>query len=228
MRFTSGVTAMTIGWAWRWELEAVHNLLGNAYRLQSNSKEPADYIDSTLTLLMLGVEKALKLAVGCCHVRDTGASWPAHLSKPGHHSAQLQTNLLRKALKALSGSSNERAAREIVEQVKSDAVWQFMIEVRDLYGSGGRFHYLDVLAQNPKRVRLGGPQESWLVILMAAMEYVGRDFDDSTPIDIWELATNAAICASIRMWWESMARLGELGAFGEMGVELAAGLRPLT
>lgn len=223
-RFSNGVTALSIDWAWRWELVATRNLLDNAYQMQVASVEVASNIDSMLTLLTLGVEKALKLGLGCCHSRDTGGEWPRHLSKPGHHSKQLQADLLRKAVRAAAGQPYEAEVAELVERIKNDIVWQYMILVLDMYGSGGRFHYLDVLAQNPKRVILGGPRESWLAILMIAMEQAGNEFGEHTTAEEMDELINQAICASMLMWRECISRLGLLGAFGELGVELGRSL----
>lgn len=224
-RFRSGVTALSISFAWRWECEAARNLLQNAHQLQSVSVEPWSNIDSTLTLLTLGVEKTLKLALGCCHIRDRGEGWPSHLSAYKHRSSQMQSALLTKVGKAAAQNPNAIEIAQVVKRIESDQLWQTTILVLDKYGSGGRFHYLDVLSQSPKREILGGPRESWLAVLSAAMEQVGVVFDHQAPDDEIAGLTNRAVCDSILTWWESISRLGTLGAFGDIGVELGKALR---
>lgn len=226
-RFRSGVTAVSISLAWRWECEAARNLLQNAHRLQSVSVEPWSNIDSTLTLLTLGAEKTLKPALGCCHVRDRGEGWPGHLGAYKHRSSRMQSALLAKARKATAPNPTATEIAQILERIESDPVWQKMILVLDRYGSGGRFHYLDVLSQSPKREILGGPRESWIAVLSAAMEQVSSVFVPDAPDEEILKLTNRAVCDSILTWWENISRLGTLGAFGDVGVELGKALMPV-
>ncbi len=220
------LTAISMGYAWTWEIDAARNLMAHAYRIQLASTDPSVDVDAVLTLLALGVEKTLKLALGCCHIRDTGEDWPQHLKKYRHRTDSAQRALLKKALKAAPNTAHAPEIEAAVRRIETDPIWEIMILALDMYGSKGRFHYQAVLAQDPDRTRLGGPRESWIAVAFAALIAKGTpEHNDALDEKSLALVTEEA-AKSILMWWSNMAELALLGAFGEMGIELGKNLQP--
>lgn len=126
------------------EIEGTRNLL--AYGLRT-IREGA-FIETTrepiFTMLSIGVEKLLKLALGCSQLSTT-SSWPSKgwMKSQGHGSAEMRASLLG-VLDGLEVPISEFVSN-LRDQCEGSALQGEIVRVLDTYGRWGRFYYLDRL-----------------------------------------------------------------------------------
>lgn len=207
------------------EMSSARNLLGYGTRVVRT----AQFIDTTrdpiLTMLSIGVEKLLKMALGLTILDETGA-WPSRdvmRDEFRHGLLRMDAALREKLRDGIVGKEYEPYIRGVLEKVENDPVWPAVLAALDMYGQSGRFYFLDQLGSAPQN--RDSPDGYWDAIEQAALAnpVLRTQFDaalasgDSDEWDAFIVALNGTIADSVTRWWEMIAILGRHGVLGTSG-----------
>ncbi|WP_433261544.1 hypothetical protein ACQPZF_27110 [Actinosynnema sp. CS-041913] len=210
------------------ELDAAASLMKRAVELLERYQSAAHDADPLLACLSIGVEKTTKLTLGMAGIQDTG-HWPDKVT---------MQNLLRHRVVLLDSKCREHMAshaelssvtpliRTLLDEVAQDRVLAAVLETLDRYGSQGRFHNLDALAESPQAEP--SPRELWTMTETMVWENDptllatagGPGFAQS------RTRVNGIINASIARWRELYFRAWITGVLGSDARQWSAYLDP--
>lgn len=134
------------------ETTSARNLLGHGIWTLRNAAFMETTLDPIMTMLSIGLEKMMKMALGLLSVADTG-TWPPHTRFQSHwrHDLVLMNSELVPALGARLHLATHRPVVEPkLAAIESDPAWGPILDALTRYGVSGRFYYLDQLAERPQ------------------------------------------------------------------------------
>ncbi|MEV8440773.1 hypothetical protein AB0425_25635 [Actinosynnema sp. NPDC051121] len=210
------------------ELDAAASLMKRAVELLGRYRSAAHDADPLLACLSIGVEKTTKLTLGIGSIQDTGR-WPDKATMQhswGHRAVLLDRKCREHMASHADQSSVAPLIRRLLDDVAQDRVLAAVLETLDRYGTQGRFHNLDALAESPQAKP--SPRELWdatdnLVWKSdpALLQTVGGPgFAQS------RARVNAIISASIARWRELYFRAWITGVLGSDARQWSAYLTP--
>lgn len=231
---SDNLTQRQLGYLFR-ESDAAKYLLTLGLRATRN----AAYVDGTrdpiLALLSSGVEKVLKLCLGLMAVAETG-NWTDKKTyqKTYGHQTVVMDRLLRERVRVRLPFATQRGyvERKLAE-VEADALWPVILEALDRYGRGGRFYYLDALANEAQDG--DGPDAYWEAVITKARDsdpVIGELFHayaaDIRGKEAFFRAAHEAIASSVQRWWDLLALAGIHDMMGPRGVGWATDQRAIA
>lgn len=180
--------------------------------------------DPIMTMLSIGVEKLLKLALGLLHVKDY-ACWPPLkvLKNEYRHDLIKMEKLLRGEIHdRLNQATHPHYVELSLRELEDDPVWPPILAALNRYGQEGRFYYLDALAQNPQRK--ASPKSFWEDVEGAALE---SEKDLSTLFRLmaenfslhkdFNRQLNGRVADSLQRWWNLVTTAAIQGVLGQRG-----------
>jgi hypothetical protein len=172
--------------------------------------------DTVLTLLSLGVEKLLKLSVGMAALEETGV-WPSKKIRGFSHSIVSLDAAVRELMaENVSRGAQPAYPERALAALNADAIWPLLRDGLERYGSGGRYHYLDWVSQQPP---FDSPRGYWDAMereVFAQQPDLFALFASVVPGASEEARqrTNEAIVASLETWWRAVYTFWLQGALG--------------
>ncbi|PPG64180.1 hypothetical protein C5C27_04100 [Rathayibacter sp. AY2B7] len=205
------------------EIDSAKHLLAYGERAVRGAAFVDTMRDPIMTMLSIGVEKLLKVAVGLVALDEHGA-WPTKTVMKrefGHGTANLDRMLRGKLQAGIVGKSYEDYIQGLFNAVEADPVWPVLLDALDAYGRSGRFYNLDLLADEPQS--WDSPSEKWTLVENCAIDaspelQALRDAGfagDNMAFDQLTRDINNAIADSLHRWWEAIAVLGRHGVLGD-------------
>lgn len=214
--------SMRQGFALIEEAGSVRNLLRDSVEAIRNLRFVSLHGDAVFTLGSIGVERTMKVMLGC---RDVGAlgSWPSmkKLKYEWGHDIEALNTLLGSAIEdGLAGSTHVEYAETLASRISGNTVLPLLFATFARYGKSGRFHYLDVLATDEPGSD-DSPSEYWerveLHVRSAEPEFHEVPYGDNQALDEYENRLRGRIADELEAWWFCVHRLGVQGCFGDLG-----------
>lgn len=188
----------------------------------------AAYIETTrdpiMTMLSIGVEKLLKVALGLVYVADN-KKWPPYtvFKFEYKHDLVMMEQLLREHIRQrVDLATYPVYVNQALLALDGDAVWLPLVAALKRYGQEGRFYYLDALAENPQREE--SPQSFWDAAERAALESdieLNKLFNlmlsDFSLGDEFNQRLNRRVADSLQKWRDLVSVAAVQGVFGERG-----------
>ncbi|TDQ02306.1 hypothetical protein AXZ95_0579 [Leifsonia sp. 115AMFTsu3.1] len=207
------------------EINSARNLLAYGERVVRTAPFADTTRDPSLTMLSIGVEKLLKVSLGLSILNATG-SWPSAQTMKSefrHGLKQMDANLRTRLRDGVRGKEYEHFISGLLQTLEDDPIWPAILDALDRYGRSGRFHYLDILGDEPQRLedpaRMWDEAENIAVDSNAELEAMRsralEDLRDQTLWDSFITALNNTIADSIHRWWEVICVLGRHGVLGD-------------
>ncbi|WP_457098831.1 hypothetical protein [Microbacterium sp. P5_E9] len=208
------------------ESNSARHLIAYGIRVLRTSARTEPVRDPILTMLSIGVEKTMKLALGLLSLAEHRVWLPYSVLKNTYrHNLLLMDGLLRDGIREHVCRATHRSyVDHALQAVDEDPVWMPLLIALNHYGEQGRFYYVDALADRPQKE--DSPEGFWADIEEAAREsdpeldaLLHRYWADSTLIDEYHQRLHARIADSLQRWWDlvSMASVqGVLGGRGEV------------
>ena len=225
----------TQGFALIAEMDSARNLLAYGTRVIRTAQFIETTRDPILTMLSIGVEKLLKMALGLTILNETG-SWPSRtvMQNEFRHGSQRMDGALRAKLRlGIGGRDGTPYITGILQAVEDDPIWPAMLATLDMYGRSGRFYNLDLLGE--ARQSTESPTAFWNDLEQAVLAsdpelraQMNAAMNGGSNDD-WEAfysAVNNAIADSVYRWWEMIAILGRHGVLGETGTTFGWEVHP--
>jgi hypothetical protein len=210
------------------ELDAAASLLNSAVELLGHYRSAAHDADPLLACLSIGVEKTTKLTLGMAGIQNTGR-WPDKATMKdswGHRVVLLDRKCREHIASHADQSSVAPLIRGLLDDVAQDRVLAAVLKTLDRYGTQGRFHNLDALAESPQAKP--SPRELWNTTdnlvwqndpaLLATVG--GPSFEQS------RTRVNEIISASITRWRDLYFRAWITGVLGPDARQWSAYLDP--
>lgn len=206
------------------ETTAARNLLGYGTR----ALREAAFLDTTrdpiMTMLSIGIEKAMKMALGLAHVAEHRV-WPPKTTfqnKWRHDLEVMNTELIQTLSRRLSFATHPAVVKPLLEQVARDTAWEALVAALSRYGRSGRFYYLDALADSPQAD--DDPSAYWNAAELALLESKPEFRDllygaahDSADWDRRTAELNGLMAKAIIDWWSLISYAGKHRMLGERG-----------
>lgn len=176
--------------------------------------------DSVFTLGSIGVEKAMKVVLGCTAVENVGV-WPAksELRGWGHDIEKLNARVLKAIDEGVERATTTGYTARLAEHVQRSTVIPLVFETFARYGRSGRFHHLDILATDQPG-ELDQPSEYWerveLHVRETRPEFHEIPFGNNAALDDYEKRLRGFIADELDAWWFCIHRLSVQGCFGEL------------
>lgn len=206
------------------ESDSAKHLLAYGLRALRQSAFHDTTRDPVMTMLSIGVEKLLKVALGLFHV-DVEGAWLSKqtLKNEYRHDLIRMESLLREKIRENLDSATHRGyVEDLLDAVDGDPVWPPLLAALNRYGQEGRFYYLDALADNPQTQE--SPAAFWAEVDRAAMEndedlrvLFNRSIQDLSLTDEFNKRLNAAAADSLQQWWQLVAMAGTQNLMGKRG-----------
>ncbi|QEW03499.1 hypothetical protein [Microbacterium lushaniae] len=203
------------------EAQSAQNLLRDALEAIRTIRFPILHTDAVFTLGSIGVEKTMKLLLGCAEVERTG-QWPSKstLVAWGHDIDGLADRLVGTAHDGASGATAAGYARTLLSRIESSATLPLLFATLSRYGRSGRFHYLDILATD-RPGAFDSPLDHWrrleTHIGQTEASLRGPIPGDEDELEALLARLNDTIAVELEVWWFAVHRLGVQGCFGELG-----------
>ncbi|MDQ1177272.1 hypothetical protein [Microbacterium sp. SORGH_AS_0421] len=212
------------------ESNSTRNLLRNTVDAIRRLREPSLDGDAIFTLGSIGVEKALKIMLGCAFLEDRG-TWPTknELRGWGHNIERLLTLLTERVRTGLADTTARGYSQGLHDRMQSPDILPALMATFSRYGRSGRFHYLDVLATDLPS-EYDAPNHLW--------DDVERQTVDTRPhlrrlpkesmedFGSYLSAVSSAIADELEVWWFCLHRLGVQGCFGAAGKNIGWDIWP--
>lgn len=113
-----------------------------------------------LTLLSIGVEKLLKLALGCAYLDENHEWIPAKTLKKYGHDLKEMDSLLREVIEQrVNKATHPQCVKDVLHELERDLLWPLVLDTLNRYGKSGRFYYLDALGNNCQEDK--SPKHYW-------------------------------------------------------------------
>lgn len=177
--------------------------------------------DAVFTLGSIGVEKAMKVMLGCAAVAGTGA-WPTKraLKGWGHDIEELSSLVLTTIDEGVEHTAAPGYSAQLAERIKESTLLPLVFAAFARYGRSGRFHHLDILATDEPGEH-DQPSEYWerveLHVQGSRPEFREIPYGDNAALDAYVKRIRVFIAAELDSWWFCLHRLGVQGCFGDLG-----------
>jgi hypothetical protein len=212
------------------EVQSAQNLLRDSIAAIGDLREPIIHSDAVFTLGSIGVEKAMKIMLGCDEV-ERSQQWPTlgTLKSWGHDIDALNSRLAEIVHNAPSTATASGYATTLMSFIESSTVLPLLFATLSRYGRSGRFHYLDVLATNREN-EFDPPREYWTRlenhISKTEPGFTEVPFSDPVAFEEYLGALSGRIAEELNDWWFCIHRLGVQGCFGELGKSMGWAIWP--
>ncbi|GAA1795719.1 hypothetical protein [Brevibacterium celere] len=213
------------GFALLEEAESVRNLLRDSVEAIRRLRFVSLHGDGVFTLGSIGVEKAMKVMLGCNEVEVAG-SWPPKktLKDDWGHDIQRLSRLLDTALeRGLAQSTHTEYAESLFGRISGSTTLPLLFATFARYGKSGRFHHLDILATNEPGSD-DPPSEYWerveFHVRTTEPQFEEVPYGDSQALDEYEARLRGRIADELEAWWFCIHRLGVQGCFGDLGKKI--------
>ncbi|WP_431860752.1 hypothetical protein [Micrococcus terreus] len=213
------------GFALLEEAVSVRNLLRDSVEAIRGLRFVSLHGDAVFTLGSIGVEKAIKVMLGCNEV-EASHSWPSKktLKDDWGHDIQKLSQLLDSAIEhGLARSTNTGYAETLATRISESTTLPLLFATFARYGKSGRFHHLDVLATNEPGSD-NPPSEYWARvehhIRSTEPEFLEVPYGDNRALDEYESRLRGRIADELEAWWFCVHRLGVQGCFGDLGKKI--------
>lgn len=216
------------GYALQVEARSIFSLLRDGHREIRSIRHISASADSVFVLTSIGVEKAMKVLMGLCHLRDFG-EWPSSSTLRGWGSDLARVNARFEetlSLNVVNAAHPERARLALAEH-RLDHYWPLLIDVLDHYGRSGRFYVVDRLAEADSGWE--APVESWSRLEYAILsEHPGLVACLVTPLQAQAGRRELGDCVAetLLAWWRLIHRFCVDGCFGERATSVGTELAP--
>ncbi|MDV5998961.1 hypothetical protein IUU84_05100 [Kocuria rhizophila] len=206
------------------ETGSVRNLLHRAIDAIQGMRYVGNDGDSVFTLGSIGVEKAMKVILGCKAVEDNGA-WPtmSELMSWGHDIEKLNARLTEAIGTGVGVTTATADPARLAKHAQRSTIIPLVLATFARYGKSGRFHHLNILATDQPG-ELDQPSEYWerveLHVRETAPEFQEVPFGDNAALDDYEKRLRGLIADELDAWWFCIHRLGVQGCFGDLGKKI--------
>lgn len=192
-------------------------LIAHGRRILLGTRPMEEEVDALFSVLSLGVERLLKVALGHAHLRRL-EGWPGFLESHGHRLSSMHRALLRKVERGIPEGTYPEDVRAELQRVREDRVLAALFDALESYGNGGRYQGLDGLAKTESRGE--GAFDGYVGVLLAVKEVhsLPEDPDGSEVI----ARSNAIIERALREWLASLSRFARNDTLGLRARGLAA------
>lgn len=209
------------GFALLEEVSSARNLLRDGIEAIRGMRFISLQGDSVFTLCSIGVEKAMKVMLGCHEVEVSGA-WPsqAALKSWGHNLETLDQHLVAALTDGLPYATSGAYASTLASRIGSSQTLPLLFETFSRYGKSGRFHHLDILATDEPQED-ASPTQYWErvehSIQTTEPEFGYVPCRDNEAVEQYSSHLRGRIAGELETWWFCIHRLGVQGCFGELG-----------
>lgn len=216
--------SMRQGFALLAESGSVRNLLRGTIVAIREMQYVSDDGDSVFTLGSIGVEKAMKVLLGCKAVDDGGA-WPtkSELQGWGHDIEKLNARLMQAIDAGVGLTAATGYSARLAQHIQQSTVIPILFATFARYGKSGRFHHLDILATDQPG-ELEQPSEYWerveFNVRETRPEFKEVPCGDNVAVDDYAQRLRDLIADELDAWWFCVHRLGVQGCFGELGKKI--------
>lgn len=207
------------------EAGSVKNLLRDSVDAIRSLRFVSLHGDAVFTLGSIGVEKAMKVMLGCNNVEAMG-SWPSKktLRDDWGHDIQALNDLLGSAIEGgLTNCTHVGHAETLASRISGSTTLPLLFAAFARYGKSGRFHHLDVLATDEPGLD-DPPSAYWarVELHIRTTDPVFREvpYGDNRALDEYEKKLRGRIADELETWWFCVHRLGVHGCFGELGKKI--------
>ncbi|WP_145992774.1 hypothetical protein [Micrococcus luteus] len=180
--------------------------------------------DAVFTLGSIGVEKAMKVILGCRTLAGTG-SWPSKsvLCSWGHDIEKLSSQLQKAIAEGLAQTTAPGYSQQLAEWLRENSTIPLVFAALARYGRSGRFHHLDILATDEPG-EFDQPSEYWerveQHVQQSVPEFSSVPFHDSVALNNYRRRRREYIADNLEAWWFCVHRLGVQGCFGDLGKKI--------
>ncbi|MBR8741464.1 hypothetical protein DSY14_06950 [Nocardiopsis sp. MG754419] len=180
--------------------------------------------DAVFTLGSIGVEKAMKVMLGCAAVADAGA-WPTKkvLKNWGHDIEELNLHVLGVIDEGVENTAAPGYSAHLARHIKESMLLPLVFAAFARYGRSGRFHHLDILATDEPGEH-DKPSEYWerveVHIRESLPEFHEVPYSDNAALDAYLKRLRGSIADELDAWWFCLHRLGVQGCFGDLGKKI--------
>lgn len=212
------------------ETNSAKNLLAYGVRVIRTGAFSETTYDPILTMLSIGFEKLHKLALGLIHL-DRDGEWPSDETKGYGHKLSIMHEKLYPLLE--SRAAGKSHVQDLLAKAKADPVTAPLIAALDQYGQGGRFSYLDLIGDAPRK--WDDPRTCWdrieqaarsdPAISSAAAAALAASSDD----ELWGTFTRMVgdrIATTVEQIWTAIAECGRHGVLGDDGRPFGSEVHP--
>lgn len=216
------------GFALQVEAQSIFSLLRDGHREIQSIRHISVSADSVFVLTSIGVEKAMKVIMSLCHLRDFG-EWPSAptLLSWGSDMAQVNKRFEATLSHNVGYAAHVEQLGRLLEAHRLDRYWPLLIDVLDHYGRSGQFYVLDHLAEADPTWE--APVESWSRLEYAVLsDYPGLVASLVSPLeaDAGRRELGEYVAKTLLDWWTLIHRFCMDGCFGERGTSIGAQLAP--
>ncbi|SMX74645.1 hypothetical protein BI49514_00947 [Brevibacterium iodinum ATCC 49514] len=218
------------GFALLEKAESVRNLLRDSVEAIRSLRVVSLHGDGVFTLGSIGVEKAMKVMLGCNEVEASGL-WPSkkRLKDDWGHDIQTLSQLLDTAIeRGLARTTHTGYAETLATRISESTALPLLFATFARYGKSGRFHHLDVLATNEPGSD-DPPSEYWgrveFHVRTTEPEFADIPYGDNQALDEYEARLRGYIADELEAWWFCVHRLGVQGCFGDLGKKIGWEIR---
>ncbi|MFI6578067.1 hypothetical protein ACIBFB_19940 [Nocardiopsis sp. NPDC050513] len=206
------------------EAASVRNLMRDAIQAIRDMRYVHMNGDAVFTLGSIGVEKAMKVMLGCATVANTDA-WPTKevLKSWGHDIEKLNSHILTKIDEGVEHTTATGYSAQLAGRVKESTLLPLVFAAFARYGRSGRFHHLDILATDEPGEH-DQPSEYWeqveLHVQESLPEFREVPYGDNAAVDAYVERLRSFIADELDAWWFCLHRLGVQGCFGDLGKKI--------
>ncbi|QGN34491.1 hypothetical protein [Microlunatus sp. Gsoil 973] len=216
--------SMRQGFALIEEAGSVRNLLRDSVDAIRKLRFVSLHGDAVFTMGSIGVEKAMKVLLGCNEVETMG-SWPSEKTlRDWGHDIEALDDLLGAAVEhGLARCTHIGYAEVLAARINGSTALPLLFATFARYGKSGRFHHLDVLATDQPGSD-DPPSEYWerveLHTRTTEPEFHEVPYGDNSALDQYETRLRGRIAGELDAWWFCVHRLAVQGCFGELGKKI--------
>lgn len=208
------------------EAGSVQNLMRDSVDAIRSLRFVSRHGDAVFTLGSIGVEKTMKVMLGCHEVEKTGM-WPSQtkLQRWGHGVAKLDTRLRRAVDKNLPNATHVGYAKTLAANINASEILPLLFATFDRYGKSGRFHHLDILATDEPGTD-DPPSAYWeqveLRVRTTDSGFQDVPYGDNRALEEYETRLRNRIADELETWWYCIHLLGLQGCFGDLGRKIGS------
>lgn len=211
------------------DAQSALNLMTDSVSAIRALREPRLHGDAVFSLGNIGVEKMMKILLGCAEVERTG-TWPTRevlQSTWGHNIKRLSADVVSAAQAGLQLSSNRDYAEALLDRIEASTILPLLFATLSGYGLSGRFYNLDVLATDQPG-KYASPLDDWYALEahVARIEprLHGPIPDDPAGLEEQLAILSETISDELEAWWYCVHALALLKCFGLLGFQISIGM----
>lgn len=207
------------------EVTSARNLLRDSIDAIARMKSVDRHGDAIFSTTSLGVEKMLKVLRGCQEFEVTGI-WPSgsRLREWGHNVGRLNSDFWESLPVNWEVGAGSEDLRTLATAVAQSKALPLLFAVLSAYGSAGRYHWLDTLADDGDREDVS-PRALWDALehhvqgeIHGWGERVPMDAEGS---DRYSSVIRRAIASELSTWWVCLYRLCAEGYVGGLAASVS-------